>query len=457
MVFNSLNFLYFITAVLILYWSFKNERDRNFFLLLSSYFFYIQWEWKYLFLILISSSVDFLCAKKIYSSKHKKLFLSISVLVNLGILFVFKYYNFFIESFIELVGVNEISNIITLNLILPIGISFYTFQTLSYSIDVYNNKIRPENNVTDFFLYVSFFPQLVAGPIERAGYLIKELKKKKIFNRKLIDMGVTLILIGLFKKIVIADNLAYFVDDIFLNYNNYNGGVLMLGLVYFSFQIYCDFSGYTDIAIGISRLLGIELNINFNFPYHAKNISEFWKRWHISLSTWFRDYVYIPLGGSKFSKTKTYRNLFIVFLISGLWHGANLTFIFWGLYHVLLYLMWMALKQFFKFKSRFFIFLSILYTYITVTIGWVFFRAESISNAFDYLKLMLSDISFPNELRSAIIYVIMIFVLDLILKNSPKNVLKGLSFNKRMIFNSIIYILIILFYTEGGNFIYFRF
>tara|TARA_B100001175_G_C19501804_1_gene638504 strand:- start:316 stop:1377 length:1062 start_codon:yes stop_codon:yes gene_type:complete len=353
--------------------------------------------------------------------------------------------------------VNDISNIITLNLILPIGISFYTFQTLSYSIDVYNNKIRPENNVTDFFLYVSFFPQLVAGPIERAGYLIKELKKKKIVNRKLIDMGLTLILIGLFKKIVIADNLAYFVDDIFLNYNNYNGGVLMLGLVYFSFQIYCDFSGYTDIAIGISRLLGIELNINFNFPYHAKNISEFWKRWHISLSTWFRDYVYIPLGGSKFSKTKTYRNLFIVFFISGLWHGANLTFIFWGLYHVLLYLMWMLLKQFFRFKSHFFIFLSILYTYITVTIGWVFFRAESISNAIDYLKLMLSDISFPNELRSAIIYVIMIFVLDLILKTSPKDVLKGLSFNKRMIFNSIIYILIILFYTEGGNFIYFRF
>ena len=231
----------------------------------------------------------------------------------------------------------------------------------------------------------------------------------------------------------------------------------MLGLVYFSFQIYCDFSGYTDIAIGISRLLGIELNINFNFPYHAKNISEFWKRWHISLSTWFRDYVYIPLGGSKFSKTKTYRNLFIVFFVSGLWHGANLTFIFWGLYHVLLYLMWMLLKQFFGFKSRFFIFLSILYTYITVTIGWVFFRAESISIAFDYLKLMLSDISFPNELRSAMIFVIMIFVLDLILKNSPKDVLKGLSFNKRMIFNSIIYILIILFYTEGGNFIYFRF
>ncbi len=457
MVFNSLNFLYFITAVLILYWSFKNERDRNVFLLLSSYFFYIQWEWKYLFLILISSSVDFLCAKKIYSSKHKKLFLSISILVNIGILFVFKYYNFFVESFIKLFGVNDISNIITLNLILPIGISFYTFQTLSYSIDVYNNKIRPENNVTDFFLYVSFFPQLVAGPIERAGYLIKELKKKKIVNRKLIDMGLTLILIGLFKKIVIADNLAYFVDDIFLNYNNYNGGVLMLGLVYFSFQIYCDFSGYTDIAIGISRLLGIELNINFNFPYHAKNISEFWKRWHISLSTWFRDYVYIPLGGSKFSKTKTYRNLFIVFFISGLWHGANLTFIFWGLYHVLLYLMWMLLKQFFRFKSHFFIFLSILYTYITVTIGWVFFRAESISNAIDYLKLMLSDISFPNELRSAIIYVIMIFVLDLILKTSPKDVLKGLSFNKRMIFNSIIYILIILFYTEGGNFIYFRF
>ena len=457
MVFNSLNFLYFITAVLILYWSFKNERDRNVFLLLSSYFFYIQWEWKYLFLILISSSVDFLCAKKIYSSKHKKLFLSISILVNIGILFVFKYYNFFVESFIKLFGVNDISNIITLNLILPIGISFYTFQTLSYSIDVYNNKIRPENNVTDFFLYVSFFPQLVAGPIERAGYLIKELKKKKIVNRKLIDMGLTLILIGLFKKIVIADNLAYFVDDIFLNYNNYNGGVLMLGLVYFSLQIYCDFSGYTDIAIGISRLLGIELNINFNFPYHAKNISEFWKRWHISLSTWFRDYVYIPLGGSKFSKTKTYRNLFIVFFISGLWHGANLTFIFWGLYHVLLYLMWMLLKQFFRFKSHFFIFLSILYTYITVTIGWVFFRAESISNAIDYLKLMLSDISFPNELRSAIIYVIMIFVLDLILKTSPKDVLKGLSFNKRMIFNSIIYILIILFYTEGGNFIYFRF
>lgn len=457
MVFNSLDFLFFIIPVFIVYWLLPDKKHQNLFLLISSYFFYMQWEWKYLILILISSSVDFFCAKKIYTSINKKLYLGISIFANLGILFVFKYYNFFIESFISLFGIYNESSLLFINLLLPIGISFYTFQTLSYSIDVYFNRMKPVNNIVNFFLYVSFFPQLVAGPIERANYLINQIKKEKIINTKIMDMGVSLILVGLFKKIVIADNLAYYVDDIFANYQNYDGGVLILGLVYFSFQIYCDFSGYSDIAIGTARLFGIELNLNFKFPYHSKNISEFWKRWHISLSTWFRDYVYIPLGGSKNSRLNTYRNLLIVFTLSGLWHGANLTFIFWGLYHVILYYIWIIIKLRFKSTSKIFDLLSIIYTYITVTIGWVFFRSETINDAFNYLKLSILKLNFPGELRSALVYVIMIIILDIILRNSPKDILRNFHISKRLLFNSIIFILIILFYTEGGNFIYFRF
>ncbi len=457
MVFNSLEFLFFIIPVFIVYWLLPDKKHQNLFLLISSYFFYMQWEWKYLILILISSSVDFFCAKKIYTSINKKLYLGISIFANLGILFVFKYYNFFMESFISLFGIYNESSLLFINLLLPIGISFYTFQTLSYSIDVYFNRMKPVNNIVNFFLYVSFFPQLVAGPIERANYLINQIKKEKIINTKIMDMGVSLILVGLFKKIVIADNLAYYVDDIFANYQNYDGGVLILGLVYFSFQIYCDFSGYSDIAIGTARLFGIELNLNFKFPYHSKNISEFWKRWHISLSTWFRDYVYIPLGGSKNSRLNTYRNLLIVFTLSGLWHGANLTFIFWGLYHVILYYIWIIIKLRFKSTSKIFDLLSIIYTYITVTIGWVFFRSETINDAFNYLKLSILKLNFPGELRSALVYVIMIIILDIILRNSPKDILRNFHMSKRLLFNSIIFILIILFYTEGGNFIYFRF
>ncbi len=457
MVFNSLDFLFFIIPVFIVYWLLPNKKHRNLFLLISSYFFYMQWEWKYLILILISSSVDFFCAKKIYTSINKKLYLGISIFTNLGILFVFKYYNFFLESFITLFGIYNESSLLYINLLLPIGISFYTFQTLSYSIDVYFNRMKPVNNIINFFLYVSFFPQLVAGPIERANYLINQIKKEKIINTKIMDMGVSLILVGLFKKIVIADNLAYYVDDIFANYQNYDGGVLILGLVYFSFQIYCDFSGYSDIAIGTARLFGIELNLNFKFPYHSKNISEFWKRWHISLSTWFRDYVYIPLGGSKNSRLNTYRNLLIVFTLSGLWHGANLTFIFWGLYHVILYYIWIIMKLRFKFNSKIFDLMSIIYTYITVTIGWVFFRSETINDAFNYLKLSIIKLNFPGELRSALVYVLMIIILDIILRNSPKDILRNFPLSKRLLFNTIIFILIILFYTEGGNFIYFRF
>ncbi len=457
MVFNSLDFLFFIIPVFIVYWLLPNKKHRNLFLLISSYFFYMQWEWKYLILILISSSVDYFCAKKIYTSINKKLYLGISIFTNLGILFVFKYYNFFLESFITLFGIYNESSLLYINLLLPIGISFYTFQTLSYSIDVYFNRMKPVNNIINFFLYVSFFPQLVAGPIERANYLINQIKKEKIINTKIMDMGVSLILVGLFKKIVIADNLAYYVDDIFANYQNYDGGVLILGLVYFSFQIYCDFSGYSDIAIGTARLFGIELNLNFKFPYHSKNISEFWKRWHISLSTWFRDYVYIPLGGSKNSRLNTYRNLLIVFTLSGLWHGANLTFIFWGLYHVILYYIWIIMKLRFKFNSKIFDLMSIIYTYITVTIGWVFFRSETINDAFNYLKLSIIKLNFPGELRSALVYVLMIIILDIILRNSPKDILRNFPLSKRLLFNTIIFILIILFYTEGGNFIYFRF
>jgi len=345
MLFNSLEYFLFLPIVFFLYWFVfkKNFKLQNLLILISSYVFYGWWDWRFLSLIFLSTVADYFVGLKIYDSqddKVRKSYLWVSILFNLSLLGFFKYFNFFIDSWIDLLGSfgYEQKSVWTLNVILPVGISFYTFQTMSYSLDIYYKKLKPTKDFISFASFVSFFPQLVAGPIERASNLLPQILTRRVFKYEQGVQGLRLILWGMFKKVVIADSLGIRVDRIFENYQSMDGSVLLLGLVYFSFQIYCDFSGYSDIAIGTAKLFGIELMSNFKFPYFSRDIGEFWRRWHISLSSWFRDYLYIPLGGSKGGKWMSIKNIFIIFIVSGFWHGANWTFILWGLTHALLYI-----------------------------------------------------------------------------------------------------------------------
>lgn len=335
MLFNSIDFLIFLPIVFVLYWFVFNInlKSQNLLILFSSYVFYGWWDYRFLSLIFLSTVVDYKIGLEIpkqNSEKNRKLLLWVSVLFNLSVLGFFKYYNFFVDSWISLLSTvgYDVKSVWTLNIILPVGISFYTFQTMSYTIDIYKKSLDPTKDFISFASFVSFFPQLVAGPIERASNLLPQILKKRDFKYEQKVQGLRLILFGMFKKVVIADSLAPLVDDIFSNYQDFGGGTLWLGAIYFSFQIYCDFSGYSDIAVGTSKLFGFELMSNFKFPYLSRNIGEFWRRWHISLSTWFRDYLYIPLGGRLEGKLKSFRNILLVFLVSGFWHGANWTFFF---------------------------------------------------------------------------------------------------------------------------------
>jgi D-alanyl-lipoteichoic acid acyltransferase DltB (MBOAT superfamily) len=337
MLFNSLDFAIFLPLVFVIYWFVlgKKLRLQNAFVLLASYVFYGWWDWRFLSLLVISTLVDYVVGRQMLIIKDgvkRKLLLILSLGVNLGMLGFFKYYNFFVESFTQAFTLfGQDLNPQTLKIILPVGISFYTFQTLSYSIDIYRRKLEPTRDFVAFSAFVSFFPQLVAGPIERASNLLPQFYTKRQFESSNAVDGLRQILWGLFKKMVIADRCAVFANEIFNNSADYSGFVLVLGAIFFAFQIYGDFSGYSDIAIGTARLFGFNLMQNFAFPYFSRDIAEFWRRWHISLSTWFRDYVYIPLGGSKGKAIIVLRNTLIVFVVSGFWHGANLTFIFWGL------------------------------------------------------------------------------------------------------------------------------
>ncbi len=336
MLFNSIDFAIFLPIIFVLYWfvTNKNLKLQNTLIVLSSYIFYGWWDWRFLSLIIFSTIVDYLIGislSKQENQNKRKILLWTSILVNLGFLGFFKYYNFFLDNFITAFSFfgTEI-NANSLNIILPVGISFYTFQTLSYTIDVYKRKLEPTYDFIAFSAFVSFFPQLVAGPIERATNLLPQFYKKRHFDYSKAVDGMRQILWGLFKKIVIADNCAHYANIIFNNSSEYSGSTLVLGAIFFTFQIYGDFSGYSDIAIGTSRLFGFNLKQNFAFPYFSRDIAEFWRRWHMSLSTWFRDYLYIPLGGSRVGTWNKIRNVFIIFLVSGFWHGANWTFIIWG-------------------------------------------------------------------------------------------------------------------------------
>lgn len=402
MLFNSIEFGFFLPIVFILYWfvTKRNLKLQNSLLLLASYFFYGWWDWRFLSLIIVSTLVDYsigLGMRKYKSPISRKALLSISILVNVGLLGFFKYFNFFIDSFSSaFTFFGHSLGGPTLNIILPVGISFYTFQTMSYTIDVYRSKMEPSKDFLSFAAFVAFFPQLVAGPIERASNLLPQMARKRKFETAKAAEGVRLMLWGLFKKIVIADNLAPSVNDIFANYHSYTSEVLVLGVVFFAFQIYCDFSGYSDIARGIAKLLGFELMVNFNFPYFSRSIGEFWRRWHISLSTWFRDYIYIPLGGSKVGKYKGIRNVFIIFLVSGFWHGANWTFIIWGGIHALLFVPSYIAGNNRKYLNdltvnRFLLpkigdILRILWVFVLVCFAWIFFRSDSVFTAIEYIQ-----------------------------------------------------------------------
>lgn len=344
MLFNSLTFLIFLPTVFIIYWFFLRNtlKGRNLFLLIASYLFYGWWDYRFLSLLIISTLVDFVIAllmDKEQRDKRRKLLLTISLITNLGLLGVFKYYNFFIENWVNMWDAFGVEmHVSSWRIILPVGISFYTFQTLSYVIDVYRKQLRASNNFIQFAAYVSFFPQLVAGPIERATNLLPQFSRLHKFDYTLARSGISLIVWGFFKKVVIADNATFFVNEIFATPEAFSTPELWMGAILFGFQIYGDFSGYSDIAIGTARLFGFRLMTNFKFPYFSRDIAEFWRRWHISLSTWFRDYLYIPLGGSRGSKKMQLRNTMIIFLVSGFWHGANWTFIVWGAIHALLFL-----------------------------------------------------------------------------------------------------------------------
>lgn len=412
MFFNSFAFALFLPIVFLLHWFVfnKTKSTQNALLIVASYYFYSCWDWRFLFLLVFSTLLDYYTAIKIENSeteRGRKFWFWLSIAVNLGFLATFKYYNFFAASFAQLfTTVGFKASPLLLNVILPVGISFYTFHGLSYVIDIYYKRIKAEKNFIDYSLFVCYFPLLVAGPIERATHLLPQVKVKRDFDFVKAKEGVNQIIWGLFKKVVIADTCATYANAIFDHYTSMNSLSLILGAFYFAFQIYGDFSGYSDMALGMSKLFGLDLLRNFNYPYFSRDIAEFWRRWHISLSSWFRDYVYIPLGGSKGSKLKQVRNVFVIFILSGFWHGANWTFLFWGFVNAVYFLPLLLLEtnrsnieavQLRWNFSSLRIIGSIFSTFLLTCVAWVFFRAKTISEAFDYLHRIFTDRKFGAQ------------------------------------------------------------
>jgi alginate O-acetyltransferase complex protein AlgI len=478
MLFNSIDFAIFLPIVFVLYWfvTNKNLKLQNFLIVIASYFFYSWWDWRFLILIFISTIIDYSVGYGLAKEDNKikrKLLLWISIILNLGFLGFFKYYNFFLDNFItafSFFGTNINSN--SLNIILPVGISFYTFQTLSYTIDIYKRRIEPTKDFIGFSAFVSFFPQLVAGPIERASNLLPQFYKKRKFEYNNAVDGLHLILWGLFKKVVIADTCAEYANAIFNNSDKFSGSTLVLGAVYFTFQIYGDFSGYSDIAIGTSKLLGFDLKRNFAFPYFSRDIAEFWRRWHISLSTWFRDYLYIPLGGSNGSKWMQIRNIFIIFIVSGFWHGANWTFIIWGALNALYFLPLLLLNKNRRFiaivaKEKMFPniqeFFQILITFSLTVFAWIFFRVENIGHGYRYISEIFSPslISVPGFKKPVIIFLILFLIIIEWFGRKHEHALDNIVTTKfrplKWLFYYVLVMLIMLFAGQEKQFIYFQF
>ncbi|VBB44610.1 Membrane bound O-acyl transferase MBOAT family protein [uncultured Paludibacter sp.] len=479
MLFNSIQFAVFFPVVFLLYWfaTGKKYKIQNILLLISSYYFYGCWNWHFLFLLIFSTGLDYftgLMMADASNKRKKQIWFWLSVCVNLGFLGVFKYYNFFIDSFADLLATFGLkAHFSTLQVILPVGISFYTFHGLSYVIDIYNNRIKPERNFINYSVFVCFFPLLVAGPIERATHLLPQITKDRVFDyTKAVD-GLRQILWGLFKKIVIADNCAIIVNNVFDNYKHQSASNLLLGALLFAFQIYGDFSGYSDIALGTARLLGIELLRNFGFPYFSRDIAEFWRRWHISLTTWFRDYLYIPLGGSRGTKWMSIRNTFVIFLVSGFWHGANWTFITWGAFHAILFMPLLIFgrnrlhtnsvaegKLFPTFKEL----AQMIVTFVFVLIGWIFFRAPSLSVASHYIFSLfsLSLFTLPTYKLTILGFFIAIFLAVEWIQREKKHGLAQIEslvkyHSIRWAFYVLIILSIIQFGGKSETFIYFQF
>ncbi len=477
MIFNSLDFFIFLPIVFVFYWFVfnKNLKYQNLFIVIASYIFYCWWDWRFVSLIIFSSFVDYIIGILLgnETKQHKrKILLWTSICSNIGFLGFFKYYNFFVQSFIDSFSFFGTQiNAGTLNIILPVGISFYTFQTLSYTIDVYNKKLEPTKDWVAFFAFVSFFPQLVAGPIERATNFLSQFYKKRQFVYTDAVDGVRQVLWGLFKKVVIADNCAKYANIIFNNHTEYNGSTLLLGAFLFAFQIYGDFSGYSDIAIGISRLFGFNLKRNFAFPYFSRDIAEFWRRWHISLSTWFRDYLYIPLGGSKGGLKMKLRNTFIIFLVSGFWHGANWTFIIWGALNALYFLpLLLANKNRVNTdlvaQGNYFPSLKELgqmaITFFLTLIAWIFFRADSVSHAISYLKNTFTTSLFSEFeiFPGTTLLLILFFIIIEWLGRSGEYAIEKIDFMNKPLRWSFYVLLIVLMFSFTGEqqqFIYFQF
>ena len=515
MLFNSLEFAFFLPIVFLLYWFLTPSgtngpryslfrywhvseqtalRIQNAFVLVASYIFYGWWDWRFLLLIAFTSFCSWASGLLIGNQQTPKFWMWLNVIINLGILFTFKYYNFFVEEFCQLFPSLEGRSGGVISIILPVGISFYTFQALSYSIDVYRQKIEPTKDIIAFFAFIAFFPQLVAGPIERATNLLPQFLQKRTFSYDQATDGMHQILWGLFKKIVVADNCATYVDQVWATYDTQTGSTLLLAAILFTFQIYGDFSGYSDIAIGTAKLFGIKLMRNFNNPYFSRDIAEFWRRWHISLTTWFRDYVYIPLGGSRpeipagiqnpdhYKKLIIIRNTFIIFLLSGFWHGANWTFIAWGAYHALLFLPLILLGKNRKYTNQvaegrllptWRETLQIICTFLLVVLGWIIFRATGMPSLFHYLEGMLQFGTLRASYRfflpdANLVYPTNIFILVMLIvewygrgkEHAVKNIEYSPFLRNRFVRYSayaVAFILIILFRGGYQAFIYFQF
>jgi D-alanyl-lipoteichoic acid acyltransferase DltB (MBOAT superfamily) len=477
MFFNSIAFAIFLPIVFFLYWFVfnKTKSTQNALLIIASYYFYSCWDWRFLFLLVFSTFLDYYTGIQIEKGKSessRKFWFWLSILVNLGFLGIFKYYNFFAASFSDLLNTAGFkASPILLEVILPVGISFYTFHGLSYVIDIYFKRIKAEYNFIDYSLFVSYFPLLVAGPIERATHLLPQVKVKREFDFQIAKEGIYQIVWGLVKKVIIADTCATYANAIFDNYTSMNSFSLIMGAIYFAFQIYGDFSGYSDIALGVSKLFGLDLLRNFNYPYFSRDIAEFWRRWHISLSSWFRDYLYIPLGGSKGGIWMKIRNTFIIFVVSGFWHGANWTYLAWGFINAVYFLPLLlsnsnrnnmdAIKLKFDFDSAK-VLMSIFYTFFLTCVAWVFFRAKTITDAVLYLERVVSDRTFKIQFLAndrsnyELIPIIGLFVL---VEWNNRNKIEPLSGQRSLLKLALAIAAIMAFgtFSDYKEFIYFQF
>ncbi len=473
MLFNSIIFLGFIFIVLSAYYAFKYQyRIQNTILLAASYVFYGYWDWRFLFLIALSTVIDFIVGKKIYqatNSAEKKRWVTLSIVANLGILGFFKYFNFFADSFVKVLeGVGFYPDVFTLQIVLPVGISFYTFQTMSYGIDIYRGELKPSTNFWEFALFVSFFPQLVAGPIERAVNLLPQIQRPRILKTDQINAGIFLIVWGYFKKVVVADNCAIVANQVFENYTEYQGLDLLIGVLAFTLQIYGDFSGYSDIARGLAKIMGFELMLNFRLPYFAVSPSDFWRRWHISLSTWLRDYLYIPLGGNRLGNFNTYRNLFLTMLLGGLWHGAAWNFVIWGAFHGLILIVYRLLQERNLPKtnaatatgySRWNLYPRMLVMFVLTLFGWLIFRADSVHQ----ISYFLDNLFVMNQ-SVRVIYKPMLIAFPLIIVQIVQHKTKDLLIVTKLpmlflagFYTFLIFLMFVYGVREYTEFIYFQF